>query len=402
MSREILSCVALCLLLGSGAPGAATEPPAEESGRTVSRLTVRAGEACEPRRPECSIAAALEILADGGTLELSRGRHKANLQLTRAVTLEGAGAGVTILDGGGAGRVLTIEQGARVVVRGVTVTGGRLDKELERDGGGIWNLGTLTLERCEVTGNVAVDDGGGIRNDSVLTVVDSSVHGNEATRWGSVGGGIYSPILLGSPELKILGSTIHGNIAGDHGGGIWCEGPVTVVNSTISGNSAVHTGGGIRNNGELTVRNSTIAFNRAGTTGGGVHHLGISAAFSHTILAGNSSAAGGADCHGLLVSGGHNLIAAMDGCGFRNQTESRGDLLGVDPKLQPLAANGGATPTHGLAAGSPAVDAGDGACDPADQRGWKRPADGDGDGRAICDIGAFETAAVDPTAGGRD
>jgi hypothetical protein len=306
--RVSLLLAALFSLIGAAGAQEAVAP------RQASRLTVQASESCEPRRPECSIAAALEVLADGGTLELSAGRHPANLRLHRDVTLEGAGAGKTILDGGGAGRVLTIERGARVVVRGVTITGGKLDKELERDGGGVWNVGVLTLERCEVTGNVAVDDGGGIRNDATLTVLESTVHGNQATRWGGVGGGIYSAAVLGSPELAIIASTIHGNVAGDNGGGIWCEGPVTILNSTISGNSAAHTGGGIRNNGELTVSNSTIAFNRAGTTGGGIHHLGISATLSNTILAANSAAAGGADCHGVFASRGYNLVQQMEGC----------------------------------------------------------------------------------------
>jgi hypothetical protein len=392
VSREILALAALCLLLEARRDrGALGADPA------VSRIAVRAGEACEPRRPECSIAAALDVLAPGGTLELSPGRHKANLVIVQDATLAGAGAGMTILDGGGAGRVLTIEEGARVAVRGVTVTGGRLDKELERDGGGIWNLGVLALERCEVTGNVAVDDGGGIRNDGTLTVIDSSVHSNQATRWGSVGGGIYSPIIFGSPDLKVIGSTISNNSAGDHGGGIWCEGPVTVVNSTISGNSAAHTGGGIRNNGDLTVRNSTIAFNRAGTTGGGVHHLGTSAILSNTVVAANSAGTGGADCHGLLASQGYNLIQGISGCGF--EKEGRGDLLGADPKLAPLAANGGATPTHALLDASPAIDAGGEACEAADQRGSRRPVDGNGDGRAVCDVGAFE---AEPTARGRE
>lgn len=361
--------------------------------KTVPRLAVQAGGACEPRRPDCSIAAALEVLADGGTLELSAGRHPANLILSRDVTIQGAGAGKTILDGGGAGRVLTVEQGARVTMRGVTVSGGKLDKELERDGGGIWNLGTLTIERSEVTGNVAVDDGGGIRNDGTLTLLDSSVHGNKATRWGSVGGGIYSPVIATDPELKVVNSTISNNVAGDQGGGIWCEGVVTLVNSTVSGNSAAHTGGGIRNNGELTVRDSTIALNRAGTTGGGIHHLGLSATLSNTILAGNTAKEGGADCHGPISSGGHNLVQAAEGCGIGK--EGRGDVLGADPRLGPLADNGGPTPTHAPAAGSPAVEGG-GACGDSDQRGRRRPVDGDGDGKPACDIGAFEADPAGP------
>ena len=64
----------------------------------------------------------------------------------------------------------------------------------------------------------------------------------------------------------------------------------------------------------------------------------------------------------------------------------------LDPKLGPLANNGGPTKTHALLAGSPAIDHGDNANlpPPTSAAPASRKKDGNGDGLAIVDIGAFE------------
>jgi hypothetical protein len=98
---------------------------------------------------------------------------------------------------------------------------------------------------------------------------------------------------------------------------------------------------------------------------------------------------------GAFASGGHNLIGDGSGStGFVNGVN--GDQVGtaanpIDPRLGPLANNGGPTRTHALLAGSPAIDASDNSAAPAtDQRGVARSRDGDDDGTSVVDIGAFE------------
>ena len=81
---------------------------------------------------------------------------------------------------------------------------------------------------------------------------------------------------------------------------------------------------------------------------------------------------------------------------------TRGNLVGdatspVDPRLGPLKNNGGLTLTHDLLADSPAIDAGNPAFSgppDRDQRDYDRVADGDRDGTAVVDIGAFEVAPL--------
>ncbi len=104
--------------------------------------------------------------------------------------------------------------------------------------------------------------------------------------------------------------------------------------------------------------------------------------------------------------------------GVNYACESLGDrvidtnLIGnCDPSLTlgPLQDNGGPTPTHALLPGSLAIDAGsnDFAFNPfnnllllTDQRGFRRIADGNSDGTAIVDIGAFELQSPDADADG--
>ena len=91
---------------------------------------------------------------------------------------------------------------------------------------------------------------------------------------------------------------------------------------------------------------------------------------------------------GDFTSQGHNLIGDGGGStGFGVNFDIVGTSANpIDPKLGPLALNGGKTKTHALLAGSPAIDRGDNAnLPPTDQRGagFPRKKDGNGDGIAV-------------------
>jgi hypothetical protein len=232
-----------------------------------------------------------------------------------------------------------------------------------------------------------LEEGGGICNRGAAFINLSTISGNNAARRWS--GGIDN-----RGSLEVVASTISNNVATAGGGGLTNWSTATVTSSTISGNSTeAGPGGGIANAGSLAVVSSTVANNAALDKGGGIHAYSGGITMRNSIVAANRIAGGqGPDCHGAITAEGYNLVQNPAGCGVQGDPAR---LLTVDPRMGPLQNNGGATSTHALPPGSPAIDAApDGGCPARDQRGVDRPLDGNGDLRAVCDLGAFEYEAI--------
>ncbi len=186
------------------------------------------------------------------------------------LTIIGAGAGQTIIDGGGVDRVFDIHA-ETVELRDLTIRNGRVTTAdvLEGSGGGIRNRGgTLTIRNCVIEANEA-HVGGGVGNVGPgFVIIGSQVNDNVAA---ARGGGIHNQ---GGGFPEIANSTIARNLAAD-GGGVANESGsfLTIRETTMSGNQAVPStegtgdGGGVWDLGSLSVIGSTIAFNSAARGG---------------------------------------------------------------------------------------------------------------------------------------
>jgi CSLREA domain-containing protein len=247
----------------------------------------------------------------------------------------------------------------------------------------------LVQIEVEITGlriqnSIAGNAGGGIRNVSEIIFLEGvSIQDSTAPR----GGGIY---VGPDGRATVFNSAIINNSATDDpgqewGGGIYNSGETVIINTTVSGNTAGDLGGGIFNDAGFDSVFSTIADNvtESGLAGGIHQAVGSDTQFFGTIIADNSTG----DCGGVFIESlGYNV--STGDCNLTDPT----DLPDTDPLIGPLQNNGGTTLTHEILEGSPAIDL----------AGTIRPVDGDGNGSAICDAGAFEfvPAAVVPESGG--
>jgi len=321
-----------------------------------------------------------------------------DLDITDAVTISGAGASTTIIDGGGLDRVFHILTSSLVGMTGITIRGGVT--AAGDNGAGILNEGLVSLNGCTVTANATTSggNGGGIYNDGTLSLVNSVVTGN-STAGGGNGAGIYDNgngstitsdtisgnsapggngggLYINGINETVSASTFSGNSAtGGDGGGIYNNGNgIAMTNCTISGNSSTDGGGFFNNGVTITFITLTIASNTATNVGGGIENIGEAPSLNGTIVANNT----GGNCDGTVTDSGTNLQFPGATCGA--------SITSADPLLGALADNGGPTQTMALGVGSPAIDANTESCPPpgVDQRGIARPQG------VACDIGAFE------------
>lgn len=378
---------------------------------------------------------------------------EADIVVNKDVTIEGLGRTDTIVQaaatsGTAGARVFTILAGYTVTMRDFTVRHGRVPNA---NGGGIWvRAGAeLALENVDVLLNEAVR-GGGIANEGTLTLAGAAVNMNTAGVGGGLfaaggslslrdvviaennagidGGGIYA--VSGSIEgarLFLRGNRAEDSCGGGiavveqatlalaqsafvfnvafYGGGICqssADSAVYLTNVTLAANEANGSGGGIiAGVGVMWLANVTVTGNSAGLEpgpyyGGGIYITGGDVHLRSAIVALNLEGSGYPDCHGTFTTATFSLIGdrgqTLPLCGWSGF--SSGMLADVDPQMGIIPVTGYDT-VRSLDEGSPAIDAGlciaaTGPAPTTDQRGYIVPWDGDGDGDAACDMGAYE------------
>lgn len=241
-----------------------------------------------------SIQEAIEAAKPRDTITVSAGVFKENIHIDKSLTINGAGASKTFIDGSQAGSVFTIgenEANIDVTLYGIAIKegSGSLVRVDDNDankyicGGGILNYGRLTVTDCTIFNNTAFN-GGGIFNKGTVNINNgTTVTQNNANN----GGGIFNNCgSRNTAEVNLNeDSSIENNMANQKGAGIYSGGyrvgrnTVNINNGcNISGNIAGNSGGGIWiiSEGTLNMNGGAISNNK-GWTGGGIYSYGSNA-----------------------------------------------------------------------------------------------------------------------------
>jgi hypothetical protein len=321
-----------------------------------------------------------------GTITNSRA---AGMPLRSEITIAGPGARLLTVSGGNTARLFNVNTSGFVSLRRLTLAQGRAGGATfpGNCGGAIFAAGGVVgLSDCAIVGNTSAVHGGAIYNsgiDGFATLFASECTFSKNVASAS-GGAVFNAGYNGQATVSLLNATLDGNEAKQIGGAIYNDGTVngkahvSLKNCTLNGNSAAAQAGGIYND----------AFNPDSTGTASV-------TLANTILNRGASGANLVNERGTMVSEGHNLssdaaggLAGSAPAGFLNATNDRRN---TDPRLAPLANNGGPTDTIALLSDSPAIDAANDSTAPStDQRGFKRV--------GVSDIGAFEFGGTEPTA----
>lgn len=386
-------------------------------------------------RDVSTIQGAIDAAHTGDIVLVSPGTYLEHIDFDgkAIIVTSTAGAATTIIDAGRQRSVVTFQSNERrtSVLSGFTLRNGNAANYTD-DGGGVEAYqASPTIVHNVITGNSACRGNGVALEFSSALLKDNRIYGNhqDGCSGATVGGGVF---IGGAGRAEVVGNAIEDNETDYEGGGIGMDsaGEPHVARNVIRRNTARYGGGGAAVIDESEpVFSDNVVYGNSAPRGGGIFISVPIDSFGPTVL-NNTFADDVATDQGseLYVSGfdahvgiTNNIFRASEGasaifCDGVNRAPfpvftsndlytttgtllegpcrkgilGRNGNLSLDPQF--VAGDGKTAAGYALQATSPAIDAGsDGV--PAgklDRAGNARVVDGDGDGKAVIDLGAYE------------
>lgn len=331
---------------------------------------------------ECFPGMQTIMLAAGGTYTFSAAVSNGDLNgssmlpvILSQITIVGNNA--TLMNSGGSARLVGVASSGDLTIESLTAS---YFGAPGSNGGAIYNEGFTYIIYSTFNNGNNINNGGAFYNTNSLEIYSSTIANNYISLNGS---GVYN-----AGSLYSHNSTFANNQTMGAGGGIYNAAGAfaTISQNTFSNNSAYGGGGGIYTDGNINAWFSTFYGNSSGVGGSALAGSG-SLTIKNSLIAQSSGSACAASS---ITAQGNNYSYDSTCAGFT--ADSNVNEIGA------LASNGGATQTHMLYAGNPAIN---GVADCTDlynnqqwtdQRGIYRPTATDPE---QCDAGSLELTEGD-------
>ena len=343
-----------------------------------------------------SIQAAIDAAQSGDEIAVAPGTYRETIDFQgKAIHLYStAGAESTTIDGAGRPHVVQCVsgEGPDTILEGFTITGGNAEGYIDSCGGGLFSDNSSPIvTRCAFIGNFA-RYGGGICGDAAVSYclfdTNSAQTGGGMWRVSTVAHSIFINNAASMGAAIHSAQTVSDCTFIDNEEGIFDAGDV--LNCTFTG-----TLGGAALTNARTVTNCRFINNQhnAMVTRLDYHSLVTHCTFINNEIGITNAQDGTTTVTNCIIRG--SLLAAIEGPATVSYSDIEGGWEGPgNIDSDPLFADADGR----LSAGSPCIDAGTndppGGLPPTDIEGNPRPLDGNGDGKAVADMGAWEHPAV--------